>query len=57
MAEHDVCVVGSANLDIVATATRHPRPGELDVRGHKDGRFGELAGQLHHAALFPVAAY
>lgn len=28
MAEHDVCVVGSANLDIVATASRHPHPGE-----------------------------
>jgi len=24
----DVCVVGSANLDIVATTRRHPRPGE-----------------------------
>ena len=24
----DVCVVGSANLDIVATTTRHPLPGE-----------------------------
>ena len=28
MAHYDVCVVGSANLDIVATATRHPAPGE-----------------------------
>ncbi len=28
MAHYDVCVVGSANLDIVATATRHPLPGE-----------------------------
>lgn len=24
----DVCVVGSANLDLVATTARHPRPGE-----------------------------
>lgn len=24
----DVCVVGSANLDLVATADRHPAPGE-----------------------------
>jgi ribokinase len=29
MAERfDVCVVGSANLDLVATTARHPRPGE-----------------------------
>lgn len=29
MAEHyDVCVVGSANLDLVATTAHHPKPGE-----------------------------
>ena len=28
MSPFDVCVVGSANLDIVATTRRHPRPGE-----------------------------
>ncbi|MEO6653924.1 MAG: ribokinase [Ilumatobacteraceae bacterium] len=26
--EFDVCVVGSANLDVVVTAARHPHPGE-----------------------------
>ena len=26
--QFDVCVVGSANLDVVATTGRHPRPGE-----------------------------
>ncbi len=27
-AEFDVCVIGSANLDVVARCTRHPMPGE-----------------------------
>ncbi len=28
MSQFDVCVVGSANLDLVATTSRHPNPGE-----------------------------
>lgn len=40
--EFDVCVVGSANLDIVATAARHPKPGETilgtDYHEHAGGK-------------------
>ena len=38
----DVCVVGSANLDLVATTARHPRPGETvlgtDYAEHPGGK-------------------